>query len=138
MTDAGQGFVVTLSEREMGNFMLLPAVAKKRSRATFVHPTDSNMKLTAVRQHDGSVTLSMGKRVADAGEKPSDLKGDLPPEHQTVDYDTLTTKEQAVKHHLDRLAKKQRADGITDRERSLLHQLRGMWEKILDQKPVKI
>lgn len=119
-------------------FMLLPAVAKKRSRVTFVHPTDPSMKLTAVRQRDRSVMLSMGKRVADAGEKPSDLKGSLPPEPQPVDYDMLTTKEQSVKHHLDRLEKKQRANDITDREQILLRQLRGMWEKILNQRPIKI
>ena len=120
-------------------FMLLPAVAKKRNRATFVHPDNAKMKLVAVRKQDGSVTLSIGGRVADAGEKPSDLKGGRPtPDHPAFDATTFDAKEQAVKKHLDRLLKKAHANTISAREEQLLSRLKDEWRRILDKKPVKI
>lgn len=120
-------------------FMLLPAVAKKRSRATFIHPDNAKMKLVAVRKQDGSVTLSIGGRVADVGEKPSDLKGGRPsPDHPAFDDTTFDAKEQAVKKHLDRLLKKAHARTISAREEQLLSRLKDEWQKILDKKPVKI
>jgi len=120
-------------------FMLLPAVAKKRSRATFIHPDNAKMKLVAVRKQDGSVTLSIGGRVADVGEKPSDLKGGRPsPDHPAFDATTFDAKEQAVKKHLDRLLKKAHARTISAREEQLLSRLKDEWRRILDKKPVKI
>ena len=120
-------------------FMLLPAVAKKRNRAIFVHPDNAKWKLVAVRKQDGSVTLSIGGRVADAGEKPSDLKGGRPtPDHPAFDATTFDAKEQAVKKHLDRLLKKAHANTISAREEQLLSRLKDEWRRILDKKPVKI
>ena len=120
-------------------FMLLPAVAKKRNRAIFVHPDNSKMKLVAVRKQDGSVTLSIGGRVADVGEKPADLKGERPsPERTDFDYVEFDAKERALKKHLDRLLKKARAATISPREEQFLSRLKDEWQRILDKKSAKI
>lgn len=120
-------------------FMLLPAVAKKRNRAVFVHPNDSKVKMIAARRSDGSVVLSIGGRVSDVGEKPSDLKGGRSsPERTDFDHVEFDAKEQAVKKHLDRLLKKGHANKLSPREEQLLSRLKDEWQRILDEKPIKI
>lgn len=119
-------------------FMLLPSVAKKRSRATFIHPDNSGMKLFAVRQRNGSVTLSFD-HVADTDEKPSDLKGGrVTPKYDAFDTTTFDPKEEALKKHIDRLTQKLNANTITTREAELLPRLQSAWQTILDKKHVKI